>query len=74
MSAKKDDDLSEQPKDEDSDGQKLLTTLDPLSEAVKWLKPLELLVKNRVDVWVMIYDVAIRRSIFFASKSDVLLN
>jgi N-terminal acetyltransferase A, auxiliary subunit len=75
-SMKKDDDLSEPPKDEDSDGQKLLTTASPLSEAMKWLKPLEKFAKDRVDVWVMIYDVAIRQSISSISSGsdEVLLN
>ncbi|KAF8582555.1 N-terminal acetyltransferase A, auxiliary subunit [Ramaria rubella] len=60
----KDDDIPEPPKDEDPDGKKLLTTADPLGDAMKWLKPLETLAQNRVDVWVAIYDVTVRRKKF----------
>jgi N-alpha-acetyltransferase 15/16, NatA auxiliary subunit len=68
-SANKDDDLSEPPKDDDPDGQKLLTTANPLSDAMKWLKPLETLTKDRVDVWVAIYDVTTRQSMFTAPST-----
>ena len=62
--ANKDDDIPEPPKDDDPDGKKLLATTDPLGDAAKWLKPLETLAGDRVDVWMAIYDVAVRRSNF----------
>lgn len=61
-SGNKEEDVIEPPKDEDPEGQKLLTTADPLGDAMKWLKPLETLAKDRVDVWVTIYDVTVRQS------------
>ncbi|KAF8508577.1 NMDA receptor-regulated protein 1-domain-containing protein [Hysterangium stoloniferum] len=62
--AGKDEDIPEPPKDDDPEGKKLLTTPDPLGDAMKWLRPLEMLAKDRVDVWVAIYDVNIRRRKF----------
>ena len=49
-------------KDDDPDGIKLLSVTDPLERAAKLLKPLTTLGKDRVDVWVAIYDVTVRRS------------
>lgn len=64
------EDIPETPKDEDLDGKKLLTTSDPLGDAMRWLKPLELFAKDRIDVWIVIYDVSVRRS-EFAPPSDL---
>ncbi|PIL27725.1 hypothetical protein GSI_10878 [Ganoderma sinense ZZ0214-1] len=49
------------PKDEDPDGTKLLQGPDLLERAVKVLKPLTTMAKDNVNVWIAIYDVAIRR-------------
>ncbi|KAF8156996.1 NMDA receptor-regulated protein 1-domain-containing protein [Crassisporium funariophilum] len=49
------------PKDDDPDGLKQLGASDPLEQASKLLHPLTTLVPNNVDVWIAIYDVAIRR-------------
>ena len=50
------------PKDEDPDGLKLLGSSDVLERASKLLHPLSTLVPNNIDVWIAVYDVAIRRS------------
>ena len=50
------------PKDEDPDGTKLLQAPEPLERAAKILKPLATLAKDNVEVWIAIYDVAVRRS------------
>lgn len=71
-SANKDDESSEPPKDDDPDGQKLLTTANPLSDAMKWLKPLETLTKDSVDVWVTIYDVTVRQSTFSQCTNNII--
>ncbi|KAI0711428.1 NMDA receptor-regulated protein 1a [Earliella scabrosa] len=49
------------PKDEDPDGTKLLQAPEPLERAAKILKPLVTMAKGNIEVWIVIYDVAIRR-------------
>jgi len=48
-------------KDEDPDALKFLASPDILDTAAKLLQPLTSLVPNNVEVWVGVYDVAIRR-------------
>ena len=50
------------PKDEDPDGTKLLQAPEPLERAAKILKPLVMMAKGNIEAWIVIYDVAIRRS------------
>lgn len=62
----KDNDLEPAPpKDDDPDGMKLLGSADPLEQAAKLLQPLTTLAPNNIDVWIAMYDVAIRRSKHF---------
>lgn len=49
-------------KDDDPDGLKLIASQDGLEQAAKLLQPLTKLAPKNVDVWLAIYDVAIRRS------------
>ncbi|CAE7222157.1 unnamed protein product [Rhizoctonia solani] len=49
------------PKDDDPDGLKLLSQEKPIEQALKLLRPLEALQVQDIDVWLAIYDVAIRR-------------
>jgi hypothetical protein len=59
------DDKSLEPppaKDDDPSGSKLLSAPDPLERAAKVLQPLGTLVPDRIDVWIAIFDVAVRRS------------
>lgn len=49
-------------KDDDPDGIKLLGCSDPLERAAKFLHPLTQLDIQNVNVWIAVYDVAIRRS------------
>ena len=49
-------------KDEDPDGHKLLASPDPLERAAKLLSPLSSLAAENIDMWIAMYDVAIRRS------------
>ncbi|KAF8639266.1 hypothetical protein AX16_010338 [Volvariella volvacea WC 439] len=49
------------PKDEDPDGSKLLASPDPLDKAAKFLAPLVSLAPGNSEVWLVGYDVAIRR-------------
>jgi hypothetical protein len=49
-------------KDEDPNGLKLLASPDPLERAAKLLSPLSSLATENIDVWIAMYDVAIRRS------------
>ncbi|RDB27479.1 N-alpha-acetyltransferase 16, NatA auxiliary subunit [Hypsizygus marmoreus] len=49
------------PKDDDPEGIKLLSVADPLEQAYKLLAPLGTLATENIDVWIAIYDVAIRR-------------
>ncbi|KIK70186.1 hypothetical protein GYMLUDRAFT_150688 [Collybiopsis luxurians FD-317 M1] len=48
-------------KDEDPDGMKLLTCSDPLEKAAKFLHPLTTVAQKNIEVWIAVYDVAIRR-------------
>ncbi|KAF8223436.1 N-terminal acetyltransferase A, auxiliary subunit [Tricholoma matsutake] len=48
-------------KDEDPDGLKLLASTDPLERAAKLLSPLSSLATENIDMWIALYDVAIRR-------------
>lgn len=48
-------------KDEDPEGMKLLTCSDPLDRAAKFLQPLTTLAQKDIEVWIAVYDVAIRR-------------
>ncbi|KAG5716214.1 N-alpha-acetyltransferase 16, NatA auxiliary subunit [Termitomyces sp. T112] len=50
-----------QPKDDDPEGLKLIGVSDPLEQAFKLLQPLTTLVTDNIDVWTVVYDVAIRR-------------
>ncbi|KAG6836733.1 hypothetical protein H0H93_004139 [Arthromyces matolae] len=50
-----------QPKDDDPEGIKLIDVSDPLEQAAKLLQPLTTLVKDNIDIWITVYDVAIRR-------------
>jgi hypothetical protein len=49
-------------KDDDPDGLKLVSCSDPLERAAKCLNPLKTLARQNIDVWIAVYDVAIRRS------------
>jgi len=49
-------------KDDDPEGIKLISVTDPLERAAKWLAPLSTLAADEIDVWIQIYDVAVRRS------------
>ncbi|KAG6907698.1 hypothetical protein DXG01_007754 [Tephrocybe rancida] len=51
-------------KDDDPEGIKLVTVTDPLEQAVKLLQPLTTLAVDDIDVWTVVYDVAIRRKKF----------
>ncbi|GJJ06056.1 hypothetical protein Clacol_000244 [Clathrus columnatus] len=57
----KEEDIPEPPKYDDPEGLKLLTTKDPLGDAMKWLKPLQALKTRSIEAWFMIYDVTIRK-------------
>jgi hypothetical protein len=50
-------------KDEDPDGIKLLTSPEPLERAWKLLLPLLRLSISNIDLWISIYDVAVRRGV-----------
>lgn len=51
-------------KDDDPDGSKLLQAQDGLEKAAKFLNPLTTLSAKDIDVWIVVYDVAIRRSVY----------
>ncbi|THH15248.1 hypothetical protein EW146_g5195 [Bondarzewia mesenterica] len=48
-------------KDDDPDGSKLLTGSDPLERAWKLLSPMITVAQGNIDVWIAVYDVAVRR-------------
>lgn len=52
------------PKDDDPDGTKLLKADDGLERAAKFLNPLAALAADSIDVWIAVYDVAVRRSAY----------
>ncbi|KAG9079319.1 hypothetical protein FS749_008609 [Ceratobasidium sp. UAMH 11750] len=55
------DDEIQPPKDEDPDGLKAFSQPKPLDQALKLLRPLETLGVKDIDVWLAVYDVAMRR-------------
>jgi NMDA receptor-regulated protein 1 len=55
-------------KDDDPDGIKLLTSPEPLERAWKLLSPLLRLPINNIDVWISVYDVAVRRGVLNGTK------
>lgn len=55
------------PKDDDPDGMKLLSATDPLEQAWRWIRPLEELRAENIQVWLTAYDISLRRSVFFVS-------
>ena len=57
------------PKDDDPDGTKLVQSPEPLERAAKALKPLVTLVKDNIEVWLVIYDVAVRRGTYLRNSS-----
>ncbi|KAJ7627570.1 NMDA receptor-regulated protein 1-domain-containing protein [Mycena polygramma] len=62
--------LEHTPKDDDPDGSKLLQCTDPLERAANLLKPLATLAETNIEVWIAIYDVAVRRKKYLqASKA-----
>ena len=48
-------------KDDDLDGSKLIQEKDGLDRAAKFLAPLISLETKNIDVWIAVYDVAVRR-------------
>ena len=50
-------------KDEDPEGTKLLTSPEPLERAWKLLFPLLRLSISNIELWISIYDVAVRRGV-----------
>jgi peptide alpha-N-acetyltransferase len=60
-------------KDEDPDGSKLLASPDALELAAKFLSPVVALVKDNLDVWILTYDVAIRRSEFISTARRAVM-
>ena len=56
-------------KDEDPDGIKLLTSPEPLERAWKLLSPLLRLSISNIDLWISIYDVAVRRGVSHTTKT-----
>lgn len=59
---KDDEDGTPAAKDEDPDGHKVISVETPLEEAAKLLQPLSARKHANIDIWVITYDVAIRRS------------
>lgn len=57
------------PKDGDPDGMKLIGSSDVLEQASRLLHPLTTLVPDNIDVWIAVYDVAIRRSEFVCQRN-----
>lgn len=55
-------------KDDDPDGVKLLTSPEPLERAWKLLSPLLCLPTNNINVWISVYDVAVRRGVLNGTK------
>ncbi|KAG8747710.1 hypothetical protein FRC10_011837 [Ceratobasidium sp. 414] len=55
------DDEIQPPKDEDPDGLKAFGQPKPLDQALKLLRPLETLGVKDTNVWLAVYDVAMRR-------------
>jgi hypothetical protein len=55
-------------KDEDPDGIKLLTSPEPLERAWKLLFPLLRLSISNIDLWLSVYDVAVRRGVYNGTK------
>jgi hypothetical protein len=55
-------------KDDDPDGIKLLTNPEPLERAWKLLSPLLRLPTNSINVWISVYDVAVRRGVLNGTK------
>ncbi|KII91268.1 hypothetical protein PLICRDRAFT_38004 [Plicaturopsis crispa FD-325 SS-3] len=49
------------PKDDDPDGMKLLLVSDGLERAAKILSPLATLASQNIEVWIVSFDVALRR-------------
>ncbi|KAJ6631099.1 NMDA receptor-regulated protein 1-domain-containing protein [Mycena sp. CBHHK59/15] len=60
-------------KEDDPDGSKLLQCTDPLERAAKLLKPLATLAAGNIDVWIAIYDVAVRRKKFLQASKALAL-
>ncbi len=61
--ANADKELDSRPKkDEDPDCLKRLGSTDPLEQAAKILQPLTTVSADLIDVWIALYDIAIRRS------------
>ncbi|KAG8885365.1 hypothetical protein FRB97_001440 [Tulasnella sp. 331] len=48
-------------KDEDPDGMKLLSVVDPLEQAMRLVKPLEDLQASDIRIWLIAYDISLRR-------------
>jgi len=61
------------PKDDDPEGLKLIGSPDVLERASKLLHPLMTLAPNNIDVWIAVYDVAIRRSEHFILLSNLVI-
>lgn len=55
-------------KDDDPDGIKLLTSPEPLERAWKLLSPLLRLSTDNINVWISVYDVAVRRGMLNGTK------
>jgi hypothetical protein len=51
-------------KDDDPDGHKAISVEDPLEQAAKLLQPFASRRHKLLDIWLVTYDVALRRSTF----------
>ena len=61
-------------KDDDPDGTKLLSSPEPLERAWKLLSPLLQLSISNIDLWVTVYDVAVRRGGLNGPTYRLILN
>ncbi|KAJ7234648.1 NMDA receptor-regulated protein 1-domain-containing protein [Mycena haematopus] len=64
--------LEPTPKDDDPDGTKLLQCADPLEKAANLLKLLAKVADNDIEVWIAIYDVAVRRKKYLQASKALL--
>ncbi|KIM24065.1 hypothetical protein M408DRAFT_331983 [Serendipita vermifera MAFF 305830] len=58
---KEGDETNREKKDDDPDGHKAISVEDPIEQAAKLLQPFTARNHQNVDIWIMTYDVAIRR-------------
>ncbi|KAG9289032.1 hypothetical protein G9A89_015581 [Geosiphon pyriformis] len=64
--------IVDKPPDEDPDGEKFVKTLDPLVDALKFLRPLQELASKKIETHLMSFDIYLRKKKYLLALRSLL--